>query len=427
MFNLRNVFCRNKSGQKGQGALEYLLIIAGAILIAAIVISVALSSTDSGKQTAEGGISDFNSAVSDRMDDALAGIGGTGGSGDGDTPECTIDNDCDAGKVCNDGVCEDEPIVNLCEGVTCSYGGTCSNGNCSCTGNVEPDCSGCKTGYTGTTCAECATGYYKNDVGSCVEFKYTLDKAYILPAQQGGLPIYTYLGYTAVSQKSIVETYYMTTGSKPVAKFASEEITNRNFWHDDSCSTLSNKISCKEDTVSGSLKLGDFVYNITTSDIEPFVLGKSLGKKTWVAPNSLNARATYTHDCSTPKSCITDVTINYVFSDGKIAKDKIKLTYSVPTNAPLCAVSSGYSPKNKVVEYTPDTYIFKNRTLDPNAGVQKFSITCNYEAPHTLEFVVREGSISTVYSLKFYSGNDTAMWYTGSTLRLTYPVGIYPQ
>jgi len=46
---------------KGQGALEYLLIIGGAIMIAAVVIAIIVKVGGSGKTAADGASTDINS------------------------------------------------------------------------------------------------------------------------------------------------------------------------------------------------------------------------------------------------------------------------------------------------------------------------------------------------------------------------------
>jgi len=51
--------------KKAQGALEYLLIIGGAIVLAAIVIAVVLNISSKTKDTANTKFSDFNNLVSD--------------------------------------------------------------------------------------------------------------------------------------------------------------------------------------------------------------------------------------------------------------------------------------------------------------------------------------------------------------------------
>jgi len=53
---------------KGQGALEYLLIIAGAIVVVAIVIAVSIKSSDQGKDTLDNTQDDFNSFVGGEME-----------------------------------------------------------------------------------------------------------------------------------------------------------------------------------------------------------------------------------------------------------------------------------------------------------------------------------------------------------------------
>ncbi len=45
---------------KGQGAIEYLIIIGGAILIAAVVLSILLVTTNKGKEKANDVFNDFN-------------------------------------------------------------------------------------------------------------------------------------------------------------------------------------------------------------------------------------------------------------------------------------------------------------------------------------------------------------------------------
>ncbi|PIU22504.1 MAG: class III signal peptide-containing protein [Candidatus Diapherotrites archaeon CG08_land_8_20_14_0_20_30_16] len=51
--------------EKAQGALEYLLIIGGAIVLAAIVIAVIINITSKTKDTANTQYSDFNNLISD--------------------------------------------------------------------------------------------------------------------------------------------------------------------------------------------------------------------------------------------------------------------------------------------------------------------------------------------------------------------------
>ena len=54
---------------KAQGALEYLLIIGGAILIAAIVIGVLVQTAGTAKDTTGNAISDFNGKIDDALKD----------------------------------------------------------------------------------------------------------------------------------------------------------------------------------------------------------------------------------------------------------------------------------------------------------------------------------------------------------------------
>ena len=51
--------------EKAQGALEYLLIIGGAIVLAAIVIALIINITSKTKDTANTQYSDFNNLISD--------------------------------------------------------------------------------------------------------------------------------------------------------------------------------------------------------------------------------------------------------------------------------------------------------------------------------------------------------------------------
>lgn len=53
---------------KGQGALEYLLIIAGAIVVVAIVVAISIKSSDQGKDTLDNTQDDFNSFVGGEME-----------------------------------------------------------------------------------------------------------------------------------------------------------------------------------------------------------------------------------------------------------------------------------------------------------------------------------------------------------------------
>ncbi len=49
---------------RGQGALEYLLLIGGAVLIATIVLLIIIGSAGQGKNTINGNINQFNRHVS---------------------------------------------------------------------------------------------------------------------------------------------------------------------------------------------------------------------------------------------------------------------------------------------------------------------------------------------------------------------------
>ena len=54
--------------KKAQGALEYLLIIGGAIVLAAIVIAVVINVSGDSKDTVSGAQEDFNKIVSEAKD-----------------------------------------------------------------------------------------------------------------------------------------------------------------------------------------------------------------------------------------------------------------------------------------------------------------------------------------------------------------------
>ncbi len=56
------------SDEKGQGAIEYILIIGGAVLIAAIVIAVLASTGRQAKADVNSSKGSYNSAVSDLND-----------------------------------------------------------------------------------------------------------------------------------------------------------------------------------------------------------------------------------------------------------------------------------------------------------------------------------------------------------------------
>ena len=98
---------------------------------------------------------------------------GTGGGTDPDPtpepePECASDDDCTAGKVCKNGVCED---FDPCEGVSCGDDEKCINGSCvdKCFDVVCEDTEKCVLGVCVDKCdgVTCEEGY-KCSAGECV-------------------------------------------------------------------------------------------------------------------------------------------------------------------------------------------------------------------------------------------------------------------
>ena len=98
---------------------------------------------------------------------------GTGGGTDPDPtpepePECASDDDCTAGKVCKNGVCED---FDPCEGVSCGDDEKCINGSCvdKCFDVLCQDSEKCVSGVCVDKCdgVTCEEGY-KCSAGECV-------------------------------------------------------------------------------------------------------------------------------------------------------------------------------------------------------------------------------------------------------------------
>ncbi len=403
---------------KGQGALEYLLIIAGAILIAAIVLSIVISSTSEGSDTATGNLDDLNSAINDKMQDALSNINGTNISDNinDETPECGLDSDCDSGEYCDDdGVCQEEDIiVDLCDGVTCNYGGTCTNGNCECDSiGVLSDCSSCSTGYTGTNCQSCSAGYYKDD-DECIKFPYLLNNVYVLKLNDvtKTYKVY-YLLYGATGLSSKVESYYSTSTN---IIFTSEQISSRNKWHKAFCTT-SSTINCEQDSVG--LPLGQFKYGIKNNELTVNMLNTSLGTKEIITNGRYPVvNSNRIESCSGTK-CTQKITLSYNFEDGQIAKDVVTIGYTKGYSS-YCSVSNGYNPTITSIKYSSDGKIFLNRYID-NDDTKSITLNCDGTF-RTAKFIVREGSIYSSYVVS-ETESSKVIWTTsaGSAL-FTYTV-----
>ena len=61
---------------KGQGSLEYILLIAGAILGAAVVVGIAITVTQSNEGTVEAGGEGGQQLIDDTIEDLKTGLGG---------------------------------------------------------------------------------------------------------------------------------------------------------------------------------------------------------------------------------------------------------------------------------------------------------------------------------------------------------------
>jgi len=113
----------NKHSPTGQGALEYLLLVGGAVLIGSVVISLVFTVGGSG-----------NEVVSHRSDDILNALeGGLGGGGGVPPPADCPDGDLDGAEEC------DPPayLISTCTGL--GFDG----GTLGCTGSCTYDTSGC--------------------------------------------------------------------------------------------------------------------------------------------------------------------------------------------------------------------------------------------------------------------------------------------
>ncbi|MFH1588657.1 MAG: class III signal peptide-containing protein [Candidatus Diapherotrites archaeon] len=112
---------------KAQGALEYLLLIGGAVLLAVIVLIILTSSADSGLSNS---IENGSTVISNSLQNAIDDVGGGSGTG------CVNDEDCDSWKNCTAGTCTLR--VGRCDTPDdCSPGQTCSS-NHKCEGSSLP-------------------------------------------------------------------------------------------------------------------------------------------------------------------------------------------------------------------------------------------------------------------------------------------------
>jgi hypothetical protein len=147
----------NFFNRKGQGALEYLLIIGGAILLVAIVIGVLFNTSGDVEDTLDSSFDDFNNFVNDSMGDI------TGDESNPDTPECTADANCTGDQICTDGTCVDsEPDVPECVlDADCTDPQVCTSGSC-----VDPEVIDL---CDGIGCADKCTGDIRSYDGSCSE------------------------------------------------------------------------------------------------------------------------------------------------------------------------------------------------------------------------------------------------------------------
>lgn len=106
MLNI-SFLMKKKQNTKGQGALEYLLIIGGAVLIAAIVLAIMVKSAGTGKDSTNQSLNDYNSLISSEMDKALNETRAALGEA------CTVTPDnCQRGNYCLDGICVVDPCVS---------------------------------------------------------------------------------------------------------------------------------------------------------------------------------------------------------------------------------------------------------------------------------------------------------------------------
>lgn len=112
---------------KGQGSLEYILLIAGAILGAAVVVGIAITLTQSGEGTVEAGGEGGKQFVDTAIDDITTGLGPPN-CGDGTLQE-TEGEDCDPSAT---------PVIPT--GISCStFGFTGGTLECGTLCNIRTD------------------------------------------------------------------------------------------------------------------------------------------------------------------------------------------------------------------------------------------------------------------------------------------------
>lgn len=113
--HMKNVWKKNEASKKGQGALEYLLLIGGAVLIATIVLLVIIGSTGSTNDIINNNLGVYQTHVS---------LGATGGGSGGNCGNGTIQ----AGEQCDGANLNAQTCTTIPGGFT---GGTLScNANC---------------------------------------------------------------------------------------------------------------------------------------------------------------------------------------------------------------------------------------------------------------------------------------------------------
>lgn len=138
---------------RGQGAMEYLLLIGGAVLVGTVVLLIVLSSTNSANDIIDNSLGGYTSEVS--LHAAFGGSGGPSGPVCGNsicesgetTASCA--GDCPAAPSCGDGIVsgtEQCDTANLA-GKTCTtVPGGFTGGTLSCTGSCTFNTSACTSG-----------------------------------------------------------------------------------------------------------------------------------------------------------------------------------------------------------------------------------------------------------------------------------------